>query len=207
MKHEAILKDVDAYYSTKLKEFGPSAKGVDWNSEESQNARFEELVRVIQTTDSFSLLDYGCGYGALCSFMKSRYPAFSYHGYDISKHMIEVAEKAHQKQEFVTFGNSLQDQDLFDYAVSSGLFNVKLEHEVKQWNEYVLHQIHALASHSTKGFAFNMLTSYSDPEYMREDLFYADPCYMFDYCKRHFSNNVSLLHDYQLYEFTIVVRL
>jgi len=41
---------------------------------------------------------------------------------------------------------------------------------------------------------------------MREDLYYADPCFIFDYCKRNFSRNVALLHDYELYEFTIIVR-
>jgi hypothetical protein len=41
---------------------------------------------------------------------------------------------------------------------------------------------------------------------MREDLFYADPCELFDYCKTRFARNVALLHDYGLYEFTILVR-
>ncbi len=59
---------------------------------------------------------------------------------------------------------------------------------------------------SRKGFAFNCLTSYSDKERMREDLYYSDPCFLFDYCKRHFSKNVALLHDYGLYEFTVLVR-
>jgi hypothetical protein len=41
---------------------------------------------------------------------------------------------------------------------------------------------------------------------MRADLYYADPAQVFDYCKRRFSPNVALLHDYGLYEFTILVR-
>jgi hypothetical protein len=57
-----------------------------------------------------------------------------------------------------------------------------------------------------KGFAFNCLTSYSDPERMRDDLYYGDPCYYFDLCKRLYSPQVSLLHDYGLWEFTIIVR-
>ncbi len=59
---------------------------------------------------------------------------------------------------------------------------------------------------SLQGFAFNALTSYSDPEYMRDDLFYADPSWLFDHCKRTYSSQVALLHDYGLYEFTILVR-
>jgi hypothetical protein len=41
---------------------------------------------------------------------------------------------------------------------------------------------------------------------MRDDLYYADPCELFDHCKRQHSRNVALLHDYTLYEFTILVR-
>jgi hypothetical protein len=51
-----------------------------------------------------------------------------------------------------------------------------------------------------------MLTKYSDADRMRGDLYYGDPAFFFDHCKRSFSRNVALLHDYGLYEFTILVR-
>ena len=57
-----------------------------------------------------------------------------------------------------------------------------------------------------RGFAFNCLTAYADPALMRDDLFYADPAAYFDLCKRRYSREVALLHDYGLYEFTIIVR-
>ncbi len=57
-----------------------------------------------------------------------------------------------------------------------------------------------------KAFLFNMLTKYSEKEYMRDNLYYADPLFIFDYCKRNFSKQVALLHDYGLYEFTILVK-
>jgi hypothetical protein len=60
--------------------------------------------------------------------------------------------------------------------------------------------------HSSRGFAFNMLTSYSDPERCRNDLYYGDPAYFFDLCKRNFARNVAVLHDYGLWEWTILVR-
>ena len=52
-----------------------------------------------------------------------------------------------------------------------------------------------------------MLTTYSDAEKMRPDLYYGDPTFFFDHCKRNYSRNVALLHDYELYDFTILVRL
>ena len=41
---------------------------------------------------------------------------------------------------------------------------------------------------------------------MREELFYADPGWIFDQCMRRYSRHVALLHDYGLYEFTVLVR-
>ena len=63
-----------------------------------------------------------------------------------------------------------------------------------------------LAALGRRGFAFNALTRYSDADRRRPDLYYADPLELFDRCKRTYSRFVALLHDYPLYEFTIVVR-
>jgi hypothetical protein len=51
-----------------------------------------------------------------------------------------------------------------------------------------------------------MLTSYSDPDRMRPDLYYANPGEIFDQCKQRYSPQVALLHDYGLWEFTVLVR-
>jgi hypothetical protein len=63
-----------------------------------------------------------------------------------------------------------------------------------------------MATLARRGFAFNALTSYADSEKKRADLYYADPGYWFDFCKRGHSRRVTLLHDYPLYEFTLLVR-
>src|SRR5439155_18607664 len=93
-----------------------------------------------------------------------------------------------------------------DYTVASGIFNVKLAAPDAAWREHVLRTLDGLDLTSRRGFAFNCLTRYSDAERMKDYLFYADPCELFDYCKQRFAKNVALLHDYGLYEFTILVR-
>ena len=91
-------------------------------------------------------------------------------------------------------------------VVASGIFNVRLTTPVAEWEGYVFRTIDRLAALARRGFGFNALTSYSDPERMRPDLYYPDPCRLFDHCKRRHSRHVALLHDYGLYEFTILVR-
>jgi hypothetical protein len=93
-----------------------------------------------------------------------------------------------------------------DYAVASGVFNVKQGAAEDAWQAYVWETIDHLAALATRGFAFNALSLYSDADKRRPDLFYADPLDCFDRCKRSYSRYVTLLHDYPLYEFTILVR-
>jgi hypothetical protein len=91
-------------------------------------------------------------------------------------------------------------------VVASGIFNVKLDTSNEDWKEYILNTLSKLNQLSSIAFSFNILTSYSDKEYMKDYLYYADPCFLFDYCKKNFSKNIALLHDYNLYEFTILVK-
>jgi hypothetical protein len=79
---------------------------------------------------------------------------------------------------------------------------------VEAWREFTVQTLQRMNQLCSKGFSFNMLTSYSDADRMaqRPDLYFGDPCFYFDYCKRNFSHNIALLHDYGLYDFTILVR-
>jgi cyclopropane fatty-acyl-phospholipid synthase-like methyltransferase len=202
-----IIDEVSAYYNQKIKEFGATPKGVDWNGDESQQLRFLQLCSIINSTKDFAFLDYGCGYGAMYDYMKGKYPDMKYIGYDIADEMIEMGKQKYPTNEKVSFINQLNLlSSKADYCVASGIFNVKLENTENDWKEYILKTLSTMNDSCTKGFAFNVLTSYSDKEFMKDYLFYANPNWLFDYCKLNFSKNVALLHDYQLYEFTILVR-
>ncbi|MBX2943805.1 MAG: class I SAM-dependent methyltransferase [Cyclobacteriaceae bacterium] len=199
-----IESEVSSYYSKKIREHGPVPAGVDWNSEGSQQLRFEQLLKIVEPeSDAFSLLDFGCGYGSLLNYMKERYESFTYQGYDISMPMIEEAKKSLGDTGWHTSLETLITQT---YVVASGVFNVRQGIDDKEWRQYIADTLTQLDSLAIKGFAFNMLTSYSDKEKMRDYLFYSDPGEWFRFCKLNFSRNVALLHDYDLYEYTILVR-
>jgi len=202
----AFLQQVEQYYTGKLQSHGATSQGVDWKSPESQSLRFEQLLKICDADQPFTINDYGCGYGALIPYMASRGMTFRYRGTDLSLAMIEKARELHRDQAKCEFLNHKESLTPADYSVASGIFNVKFEVEGAAWKDYFLQTLHTLDGLSTKGFAFNALTSYSDADRMRADLYYADPCFFFDYCKRNFSKSVALLHDYGLYEWTMLVR-
>ena len=202
------LTGVANLYSSSLKAHGLTPKGVGWKDEESQRLRFEKLAQVIdvRTTDKgISVNDLGCGYGAMFRYL-NEIPSVQltrYYGYDISEEMLTVARQfvADPRAEFIQSSRVTREAD---YSFVSGTFNVKMEASNELWIEYMKEMLMNLAAMSVRGFAFNILTTYVD--WKQEDLYYADPFMFFDFCKRNISRYVSLLHDYPLFEWTMIVR-
>ncbi|HSY76059.1 MAG TPA: class I SAM-dependent methyltransferase [Bacteroidia bacterium] len=204
--HQELLEKVSNYYTKKVLQFGTTPAGVDWNSYESQELRFEQLLKIIKNpTAHFSFLDYGCGYGSLYKYMQQRFKDFDYTGYDISEEMVKTASEMYRPADGLQWKSSLTDADKKDYVVASGILNVKQETPRELWEGFVIDTLHELDKHSKKGFAFNVLTKYSDNENLKDSLYYADPAYLFDFCKKNISKYVTLVHDYALPEFTILV--
>ena len=206
MTDNNLLSQVRGYYDEKLRTHGPTARGVDWNSAASQELRFTQLVQVIDTRRVFSVNDYGCGYGALVDYLERASYEFQYVGFDISPLMLAKARELHAQSSGVRFVSEPDGLSPADYTLASGIFNVRLEADDAAWTDHMLDVLQQMNALSQSGFAFNALTRYSDPEFMRSDLYYGDPLLFFDYCKKHFSRFVTLVHDYPLYEFTILVR-
>lgn len=204
--NKAILTEVAEYYTNKLAQYGRSPRGVDWNGEESQTLRFEQLCKIIDTSTHFSINDLGCGYGALYDFLANKYDCFSYSGIDVAESMIQAAEQRFKDSAQARFVIACEPDQVADYGVASGIFNVRLDRLDDEWWSYLDATLEILNKTSRFGFAFNCLTAYSDAHKMRDYLYYADPYVLFDRCKRRYSRNVALLHDYDLYEFTILVR-
>ncbi|CAN5492971.1 class I SAM-dependent methyltransferase [soil metagenome] len=202
-------KEINNFYREKLKEYGASAEGMGWRDTSSQEIRFKQLIKVIDSSIPFSINDVGSGSGDLITLLKSEFKdQFSYSGYDNLKEMTELAKKQFPESKTIKFKTikDYADLDQADYSVASGIFNVKNSIDASDWQQYILATITTLSLYSRKGFAFNALTSYSDTDKMKSDLYYSDPLFLFDYCKTKFSKNVALLHDYGIYDFTILVR-
>lgn len=200
-----LLVKVKDYYNDKIKQFGAASKGVDWNGPESHFLRFKQLVKIISEKE-YSLLDYGCGYGALVDYLDTTGTKFSYTGYDIAEEMIKAGSKIYAKRAEVKMTTEFESIGAHDYCISNGLFNVKLDADETEWKKYIIDTLHKMNQLSLKGFSFNILTSYSDAAFMKDYLFYAEPSWLFHHCKVNFTKQVALLHDYPLYEFTVLVK-
>jgi SAM-dependent methyltransferase len=196
------------FYNEKLSQFGDSAKGVGWKDENAQIVRFEQLIKIISKNDAFSINDLGCGTGAFANYLKEKKSFFTYNGYDIMPEMIDRAVTTVGNTASCSFSviDNAAQMSVADYTIASGIFNLMFGKKKEEWLQYILDTIAKMNEKSRHGFAFNALTMYSDPEFMKDELYYSDPTFLFDYCKTKFSKNVALLHDYNQYDFTILVR-
>jgi SAM-dependent methyltransferase len=203
-----ITKNTADYFSKKVTSHKDTPLGVDWNSSYAQETRQDQVLKVLKTKRNFSINDIGCGYAHLFDHLKlNNYSDFLYQGSDISSKMIEQAEKKHGNSNIkLQLINSISEINIADYSVASGVFNMKGDVDNEKWQAYVIQSLIQINAKSKNGFSFNMLTSYSDKKYTRSDLYYGDPLLYFDFCKKNFSENIVLLHDYGLFDFTILVR-
>jgi SAM-dependent methyltransferase len=201
----ALLEEVAHYYAERLRRFGATPAGVDWRDEASQRTRFAQLCKVIDDPTG-SVLDLGCGYGELLGFLREQGFSSRYCGLDVAPEMIAAAASRHAGISDASFESGSAPRAAADYVVASGIFNVRQNRSEEEWQDHVERTIADMNRAARRGFAFNCLTRYSDPARVRADLYYGDPCHYFDLCKRLYSRHVALLHDYGLWEFTIIIR-
>jgi SAM-dependent methyltransferase len=199
------LSRVKKLYTENILKYGKKAESVGWGSQEKQDLRFSKLLSVVERRDSIiSLNELGCGYGELVKFCaKSGYHLKEYYGYDISDQMLIHAREYLNDFPDINLYNSSKIYTKADYTVASGIFNVKFDNKLENWEVYVKSTLVDMFEHSEKGMSFNLLTSYVD--YETENLYYANPAFYFDFCKKELSKKINLIHDYPLYEWTITV--
>lgn len=204
--YDALLAKVGAYYAGRLAEHGPTPRGVDWKDAGSHHLRHRQFLRLIEADADASVLDLGCGYGDFLPFLRASGHRGRFVGYDVALAMVEAARQMHGESDDRAFRLGAAPDAAEDYAIASGILNVKGGIPAAEWDAYVRDTILMLGRSSRRGFAFNALTLSSDPEKRRPDLHYADPVETLRFCLAQFGRHVALLQDYGLWEFTVLVR-
>jgi SAM-dependent methyltransferase len=202
----AILSDVAAYYASKLAAHGSTPQGVDWNGADSHERRHRQFLRLLDGAANASIIDLGCGFGDFLRFLRAAGYHGRFTGYDIAPSMIEKARELHGESQDRQWRIGAEPADTADFAIASGIFNVKGDIPDEAWIAYVHQSIELLAAAGRRGFAFNVLSMSSDPDRRRPNLYYADPAAMLAHCLSRYGRSIALLQDYGLYEFTVIVR-
>jgi SAM-dependent methyltransferase len=203
---DSIHSSVATYYTSKLAAYGPTPQGVDWNGAASHELRHRQFLRLLDGVPDASLLDLGCGFGDFFRFLRAEGHRGQYIGYDIAPNMIAEALRLHGQGADRQWLVGAKPEEAVDFAIASGILNVKGDAPIEVWERYVRETIDILARAGRRGFAFNVLSLSSDPERRAANLYYADASKMLSYCLGRYGRLVALLQDYGLYEFTVIVR-
>src|SRR5687767_9391407 len=141
MSIDETQKKLNEYFSEKLEEFGATPKGVDYNGPESQERRFEQLVKIINPSQSFSATDYGSGYGAIFDFLNTKGWQFEYYGLDLIEKMVLAGREVHKGYSNAHFTTDQSEVPVADYLLAGAIFNIKLDESYERWQEFVLHTL------------------------------------------------------------------
>ncbi len=189
-------KKIADYYDHCLKKHGvDEAEALSWSSRESQQIRFEALMRV-GDLERKSILDVGCGLGDLYPYLKSTISGFDYLGIDLVPEMVEKAKikypaAAFENKDVLDFNGRT-----FDFVLSSGAMSFKVpNHKAKYYA-----MIRKMFDLSRVGTSFNML----DREGHVDNELYAayESAEIFNFCQT-LTSKLRLLKDYSPQDFTI----
>jgi len=199
------------FYSNKFEQFGDEPRSLSYNSEITHNERFNVILRLFkyESGNAFSLHDVGCGLAHLNSFLIKHGINCQYSGSDILEGFIDAAAKKFPDCQF-TLQNIGDDLDKIqdkvkdkDYYVAGGIFNLTGNADKNQWEAFVFKAMSNMFAMAKKAIAVDFLTTYSD--FYADDLYYADPCRIYDWCKKNLSRFVTIISDGPLYEFMLLV--
>ena len=149
--------DNTSFYLDSLTSYGETAKGVQWQSTQTQELRFKVLRSLLpEDLSELTLVDAGCGFGDFyrylnrCSALPGRYI-----GLDVMEPMVEVARRRTGCE--IRVCDVLNDRlPSADYYVCSGAMNNLTRDE--SWCF-----IRRCFEASTNGFIFNLLKGTDGP--------------------------------------------
>src|SRR5690349_18585775 len=123
------IKDAINRYNKRLEEHGISEQALGWGAKGRAKLRYEILLSQ-WNLDHSSILDFGCGFGDMFDYINEKgFKDVSYTGIDINDNFINIARQRHEKGAEFILGNlfELPTVKTFDFILSSGVFNHKLE--------------------------------------------------------------------------------
>jgi len=200
---DEFINNVVAYYRDKFEKYGASPEGVDWNGSQSQKKRFEIQVELVmeQMANNPSILDFGCGYGAMATYLQGRDFRGTYTGYDIVDEYIQFARQSHSKQPNYRFVSELQKNEKFEILFSSGIFYVVARREGSWLRDFVRPTIDYMVTLS-KICIFNFLKP--NPDTPNEKLFFVSKEEILElFTKDEFISEC--VEEYGLWEWTLKV--
>ncbi|RJR35583.1 MAG: class I SAM-dependent methyltransferase [Desulfobacteraceae bacterium] len=192
---------ISTRYEERYREYGYSPRTLDWDKGK-QLTRFSILTSQYDFHNK-EVLDIGCGFGDLNRVLHAKTEGvYRYLGVDLTQALLSEARSRYgsDRVSFVHGDFLAMQLPQVDYAIASGIFNLRLsEGDNNTFTEQVLRKAFLLCR---DGFAFDFLSDKVD--YRKENTFHTSPERMLALAYT-LSRNVLLLNNYMPFEFSLFV--
>lgn len=195
------MNKIKNLYNSRVKKYGDDPKSVHWGTKERQRIIFNAYVKNNNFENS-KILDIGCGLCDFYNYVKIKNIKVDYYGIDIADEMINLSKKKYPELADKIKANDFNEinyNDTFDHIIISGIFNNNMGNN---W-EFIKKTLIKAYKICNKSITFNLLTDNVD--YFDDNLFYINPSKIIKYCNEEFSTNVKKIHDYNKYEYMIIL--
>lgn len=196
-----------SHYGSKFAQHGEKPEGVDWGPDPKDlHLRLERVLAVMEKGGDEgvtpSLLEVGCGYGSMWTYLQSQRVNADFTGIDLCEPMVLAAKARFPEQTWMAIDVFEWDEaPIFDYVVCNGLVNLKLDASLLAIKEMAKRLLSKMFALSRVGCSLNFMTS--NVNYFAPHLYYQNPVELLGWCMTELTTKVRIDHAYSLYEFTI----
>lgn len=185
-------------FSGALKQYGPeSSQSVLWGTRRTQYFRFKILCDIAELfgTQTYTILDYGCGLGDLLEYLRFQGFRGMYVGIDITENLIQEAKKKFRGESKSKFATISSESDIekyrFDFCMMSGVYNMK--DPIAEQN--LRNALRSAFKKARLGVAVNILSIFA--KHKSKDMQYIDPLVLAKWCMQELTPYVTVRHDYR----------
>jgi SAM-dependent methyltransferase len=180
------------FYENTFLKYGINAKGVHWNSKESQYTRFKVITDLIKNDiENSSIIDVGCGFAEYLNYLyENNLVLKNYLGIDSEEFMINICKRRFTNNHFIKCDILKNKIQAADYLICSGTLNILKK-------DSFLEAINNCFKVANKGLIFNFLTNKSCHNLSIEEIYI--------HCKQ-LSKKVIISDDYLHNDCTIFIK-
>lgn len=181
---------------------GYSSETLFWSTRGIQKQRFK-ILSEIGIQDGDSLLDVGCGFADMQSWLSGQGIDIDYTGIDLSPDILDTATRMNPQLD-------LQCGELFDFDWPKACFDWVILSGTLNWNlhddgDYARRVIERMFDLCSQGTAFNMLNAQYCERALLGEMVAFDPVQILSYCMA-ITPECHLRTDYLANDFTIYMR-
>lgn len=203
--NSATSQQLADFYDHSYKKHGFTHVGAGWGANSLRlRLRFLRLLALFEhcENDIGTVLDVGCGYGELYSYIRQRDLKVNYTGIDTSSCAIQHGKESWPNEEFLWGDFLVYPCIRYDYVVTNGILTLKAAASNVEMEEFSKAIIKKMWATCTKGIAFNMMSTYV--ERFDSHLFYKSPVELLAWLTQEVTANLKIDMTYNnSYEFTV----